>query len=236
MAQFLIRQYEDKDFEAVRDMFARGILEHVPSVYRHVLTWRRAQLALLALVVTAWVATGAWTAVLAAAALPLLVLWPLARSLGTSYVRDALATDLQDIAGTYLRAPDSGFWVAEAGGAVVGMVAAVPAPEPAALELKRMSVAREQRGRGVAQALARRVLALARARGHRAVVLSTSVVQAPARRLYERLGFRVCGASSPSPLARLLRFQVLHYRCELPPPSPAASPGLRRRDAPAAAP
>ncbi|NXA56975.1 CMLO5 acetyltransferase, partial [Nothocercus julius] len=87
------------------------------------------------------------------------------------------------------------------------------------LELKRMSVAREQRGRGVARALAQQVLALARARGHRTVELSTSVVQEPAQRLYEGLGFRRYKAVSPSLLARLLRFQILHYRCELPPPS-----------------
>ncbi|NXK70442.1 CMLO5 acetyltransferase, partial [Sylvietta virens] len=83
------------------------------------------------------------------------------------------------------------------------------------LELKRMSVSREQRGRGLARALCREVLGFARARGCGAVVLSTSVVQVAAQRLYEGLGFRRVGASHPSLLGALLNFQIFHYRCDL---------------------
>ncbi|XP_067153342.1 N-acetyltransferase 8-like [Apteryx mantelli] len=223
MAQYRIRQYRDGDYEAVRTLFARGILELAPAAYRRLLTWGRAQLGLLALAAGVRAAAGGWAPALAAAALVLLAAWPLVRSLTTSYVRDALGADLRDIRASYLQAPDSGFWVAEAGGAVVGMVAAVPAAEPAALELKRMSVRRDQRGRGIARALAREVLRFAQARGYGAVVLYTSVVQTAAQRLYEGQGFRRVGAFSPSLLASLLHFQVLHYRCELPaapPPAP----------------
>ncbi|NXB43435.1 CMLO5 acetyltransferase, partial [Leucopsar rothschildi] len=84
------------------------------------------------------------------------------------------------------------------------------------LELKRMSVSREHRGRGLARALCREVLAFARARGFGTVVLSTSMVQVVAQRLYEGQGFRKVGSSSyPSLLGTLLNFQIFHYRCDL---------------------
>ncbi|PKK17528.1 hypothetical protein A306_00014557, partial [Columba livia] len=44
--------------------------------------------------------------------------WPMVRSVCTAYVQNALSTDLCDVEGSYMRAPDSCFWVAEAGGAV----------------------------------------------------------------------------------------------------------------------
>ncbi|XP_068800048.1 N-acetyltransferase 8-like isoform X2 [Struthio camelus] len=228
MAQYRIRQYRDGDYEAVRTLFARGIMEHVPATYRRMLGSGRTQLGLLALLAGVRAAAGCWAPALAAVALALLTAWPLVHSLASSYVREALATDLRDIRAAYLQAPDSDFWVAEgAGGAVVGTVAAAlpdePAERGAALELKRMSVRRDHRGRGIAQALAREVLRFARARGYGAVVLSTSVVQVAAQRLYESQGFRKVGAFSPSLLGRLLHFQIFRYRCELPagPPPPA---------------
>uniref|UniRef100_A0A8C3QXG0 N-acetyltransferase domain-containing protein n=1 Tax=Cyanoderma ruficeps TaxID=181631 RepID=A0A8C3QXG0_9PASS len=213
MASFRIRQYQDQDYEAVRAMFARGILEHAPAGFRHVLRSARVRLALLAVFVAARAAAGSWVLGLGAVALALVLLWVLVRSLSAEYVRDALGTDLCDVPGTYLR-PDRRFWVAEEGGTVVGMVAAVPAGR-GELELKRMSVSREHRGRGLARALCREVLGFARARGYGAVVLSTSMVQVAAQRLYEGQGFRRVGASYPSLLGTLLNFQIFHYRCDL---------------------
>ncbi|XP_071894052.1 N-acetyltransferase family 8 member 3-like [Anas platyrhynchos] len=227
MAPYRIRQYRDQDYDAVRSLFARGILEHSPAVYRHVLRSARMQLALLALFTAVRAAAGCWLLALGAAALALAGAWPLLRSFSTSYVRQALLSDLLDIRATYMRAPDSCFWVAEAGGSVVGMVAVAPPQDPAhrgvALELKRMSVSKEHRGRGISKALCGEVLRFAQARGYGAVVLSTSVVQVVAQRLYEGQGFRKVGASSPSLLASLLCFQIFQYRCDLPgrPPAPA---------------
>ncbi|NWW40354.1 NAT8 acetyltransferase, partial [Panurus biarmicus] len=83
------------------------------------------------------------------------------------------------------------------------------------LELKRMSVSREHRRRGLARALCREVLAFARARGYGAVVLSTSMVQVAAQRLYEGQGFRRVGSSPPSLLGALLNVEIFHYRCDL---------------------
>lgn len=214
MASFRIRQYQDQDYEAVRALFARGILEHAPAGFRHILRAARVRLALLAVFVAARAAAGSWVLGLGTVALALVLLWVLVRSLSAEYVRDALGTDLCDVAGSYLRAPDRRFWVAEEGGTVVGMVAAVPAGR-GELELKRMSVSREHRGRGLARALCREVLAFARARGFGAVVLSTSMVQVAAQRLYEGQGFRKVGSSYPSLLGTLLNFQIFHYRCDL---------------------
>ncbi|NWR40392.1 CMLO5 acetyltransferase, partial [Tachuris rubrigastra] len=83
------------------------------------------------------------------------------------------------------------------------------------LELRRMSVSRERRGQGLAQALCREVLGFARARGFGAVVLVTSMVQVAAQQLYEKQGFRRVGTSSPSLLGTILHFQIFHYRCDL---------------------
>lgn len=213
MASFRIRHYQDQDFEAVRALFARGILEHAPAGFRHILRSARVRLALLAVFVAARAAAGSWVLGLGAVALALVLLWVMVRSLSAEYVRDALGTDLCDVPGTYLR-PNHCFWVAEEGGTVVGMVAAVPAGA-GELELKRMSVSREHRGRGLARALCREVLSFARARGFGAVVLSTSMVQVAAQRLYEGQGFRRVGSSYPSLLGTLLNFQIFHYRCDL---------------------
>jgi GNAT superfamily N-acetyltransferase len=60
-----------------------------------------------------------------------------------------------------------------------------------------IGVAAEARGRGVGSALLDALLTLARERGYRAVSLSVDR-QNPARRLYERKGFREAGVSDPT--------------------------------------
>jgi ribosomal protein S18 acetylase RimI-like enzyme len=60
-----------------------------------------------------------------------------------------------------------------------------------------IGVAAEARGRGVGSALLDALLTLARERGYRAVSLSVDR-RNPARRLYERKGFRDAGISDPS--------------------------------------
>ncbi|NXL86953.1 CMLO6 acetyltransferase, partial [Alectura lathami] len=59
------------------------------------------------------------------------------------------------------------------------------------------------------------VLRFTRARGYGAVVLTTSVVQVAAQRLYESQGFRKVATFSPSLLARLICFQMFQYHCDL---------------------
>jgi ribosomal protein S18 acetylase RimI-like enzyme len=60
-----------------------------------------------------------------------------------------------------------------------------------------IGVVAEARGRGVGSALLDALLALAREQGYRAVSLSVDR-QNPARRLYERKGFRDAGISDPT--------------------------------------
>ncbi|KAM6132349.1 N-acetyltransferase 8-like [Pterocles gutturalis] len=220
MVSYCIRQYRDQDYDAVRTLFASGICEHAPACYWHVVRAGRTRLGLLVLLLAARAATGSWLLGLGAVVLALATLWRLAHVLCNDYVQRALSTDLRDVRSSYLRAPDADFWVAEAGGAVVGMVAVTEPQDPsergAALELMRMSVRKDHRGRGISQALCGEVLRFARARGYGAVVLSTSMVQVPAQRLYVRQGFRKVRAVTPSLLAAILCFQMFHYRCDLP--------------------
>ena len=58
-------------------------------------------------------------------------------------------------------------------------------------ELKSMFVEPQCRGHGVASALCKSVINLARIQAYRTVRLTTGVRQEPARHLYERLGFKI---------------------------------------------
>nr|XP_008175828.1 N-acetyltransferase family 8 member 3-like isoform X1 [Chrysemys picta bellii]XP_023969792.1 N-acetyltransferase family 8 member 3-like isoform X1 [Chrysemys picta bellii]XP_023969793.1 N-acetyltransferase family 8 member 3-like isoform X1 [Chrysemys picta bellii] len=220
MALYRIRQYEDGDYEAVRTMFGRGIKEHAPAGYIHVLKHPQTQLLFLGLFLAVLAASGSLLVSLLALLLALTGGWFFIRSLWTDYVQQSLRNDLLDIRRTYLEAVDSCLWVAEAEGAVVGMVGAVLPKDSSerghALELKRMSVGRKHRGRGIGRALCRTVIRFAQERGYSAVVLSTSMVQYSAQQLYESMGFRRVSQRSPSRLASFLQFSVFYYRYEIP--------------------
>ena len=103
------------------------------------------------------------------------------------------------------------FWVAVDGTTVVGCVAVEPpaGKDPKApwiigkqggqsdddggakeAELRRMSVAPSHRGRGVAKALIRTLMAFCREKDCSRVVLSTSSNQMAAIKMYPKLGFR----------------------------------------------
>ncbi len=92
-----------------------------------------------------------------------------------------------------LRADEVTFWSAWEGDAVVG-VGALKRLSPAHGEVKSMYTAEAVRGRGVASAMLRHMLAAARARGMSRVSLETGSWPyfAPARALYERHGFVDC--------------------------------------------
>jgi putative acetyltransferase len=93
-----------------------------------------------------------------------------------------------------LRAPDMTFWSAWEGHLVVG-VAALRRLDADHGELKSMHTAEAARGRGVASALLRQIVATARARGMRRLSLETGAWSyfLPARALYARHGFVECG-------------------------------------------
>ena len=83
-----------------------------------------------------------------------------------------------------------------------GCVAIRPLPDvlpERASELKRLWVREAVRGRGIAEALVRGVIAHARNLGHDAVYLDTEPLLMPAAvRLYRRLGFVDCPLYKPS--------------------------------------
>jgi len=68
-----------------------------------------------------------------------------------------------------------------------------------AAELVSMWVRPDARGRGVGEALVMATAGWARARGHGALFLWVTEVNAPARRLYERCGFAPSGDRQPLP-------------------------------------
>lgn len=85
------------------------------------------------------------------------------------------------------------------GGRVDGQLVAVGALreiDAETVEIKSMHTLAERRGEGLGQAMLAHLLAEARARGFRTVVLETGSSEgfAPARRLYERAGFVPCTA------------------------------------------
>ncbi|MEU9175152.1 GNAT family N-acetyltransferase [Streptomyces sp. NPDC048420] len=86
--------------------------------------------------------------------------------------------------------PDIRFLLAEVNGRPVGCCAVQPFPAPdTAAELKRMYVAPEARGRGVAARLLIEAERTATALGHTAMRLETAIHQPEAIALYTRAGY-----------------------------------------------
>lgn len=92
-----------------------------------------------------------------------------------------------------LQQPHVRLWTATDAGVIVGTVA-LAALEPGHEELKSMRTDPLRRGQGIGALLLDAALADARARGVQRVSLETGSMDffAPARRLYERAGFRPC--------------------------------------------
>lgn len=93
-----------------------------------------------------------------------------------------------------LRAPNITFWSAWRGDRLVGS-GALKELDPDHGEIKSMRTAAECRRQGVGAVVLRHLLAEARRRGYRRVSLETGsqAAFAPARALYARFGFAVCG-------------------------------------------
>ncbi|KAK3506398.1 hypothetical protein QTP70_001792 [Hemibagrus guttatus] len=135
----------------------------------------------------------------------------------SKYIQVTLSKDLNNIQKTYLKAPNSCFWVAECQGRLVGTVVCLLAEHnEGCLELKRMSVKRTHRGMGIAKALCRAVADFAQARGFPAVIVYTSVVQTDAQKLYENMGYKkVQEFVLPELLAKITSFTLFEYRLDL---------------------
>ena len=95
--------------------------------------------------------------------------------------------DLADIQSFYQDAGGE-FWVLDAGGAVAGVIGVVPL-DGETCELRRLYVGMEWRGRGFGSTLIRTVIAWARDKGRRRVVLWSDVLFDAAHHLYTKHGF-----------------------------------------------
>jgi putative acetyltransferase len=109
------------------------------------------------------------------------------------YVQRAIAEELGRIAEYYA---GGAFWVAEADGAIVGMVGIERHSERAA-ELRRMIVHGAHRRRGVGRALLATAESFCRDAGYVSIVLNTSELQQPAMRLYESSGYHRTRTAKP---------------------------------------
>ena len=85
----------------------------------------------------------------------------------------------------------SNVWVAEADGHVVGMAGLIESETEA--ELEPLSVSEAYRGRGIGSELARVVIAAARERGFRTLVVHPVARNVDAIRIFRTLGFDVLG-------------------------------------------
>jgi putative acetyltransferase len=96
-----------------------------------------------------------------------------------------------DVSG--LLTPDISFFSAREQGQLLG-VGALKQLDPVHAEIKSMHTAQAARGRGVARAMLEHLLATARQRGCARVSLETGSMPAfaPARSLYESVGFQPC--------------------------------------------
>lgn len=94
-------------------------------------------------------------------------------------------------AAAYAGTPGHRAWIATAGGAPAGCVLCVRGDEPGDAKLRLLLVEPWARGLGVGGTLIDAVIAYARERGDRRVVLWTNAPLTGARRLYDRRGFRL---------------------------------------------
>ena len=115
----------------------------------------------------------------------------------SDYVEQAIRDELSRIDHYYLGRDGQGFWVADEAG-VIGMVGIERHARDTA-ELRRMAVDATHRRRGIGRALLAAAEDFCRRHGYHRIILSTSELQAPARRLYESSGYRLVREERDAP-------------------------------------
>ncbi|XP_045405826.1 N-acetyltransferase 8 [Lemur catta] len=220
MAPYLIRKYQESDRKWVVGLLSRGMTEHIPTTFRHMLKLPRTVLLLSGGPLALLLLSGSWLLALTFSLALLPVLWFLAGRPWREYVDTALRTDMADITKSYLSEPGSCFWVAESEKRVVGTVGALPVDDPTLqekrLQLFHLIVSPEHRGQGIAKALIRTVLQFARDQGYGEVVLDTTIMQRSALGLYQAMGFQKMGQSFHSVGFRLVTVNTVHLIYRLP--------------------
>ncbi|XP_040191728.1 probable N-acetyltransferase CML1 [Rana temporaria] len=219
MSDYHIRLYKDSDHGTVRDIFVQGYSEPYPVSIRHTLRLPRVWILLLAVFLLALKTTGSSTVSSMVVISVILALLLKNRDVFFSYARTSLAGDMLDIRKHYLQRDGCCFWVAESEGEIVGMAAAAPFPHPGGqnrVELKRLSVPKEHRGRGIGKALCKTVIDFARTSGYQAVVLETTMFHVDSVRLYKRLGFRITHVIHPEEyFAKFIDFKDIFFLYDL---------------------
>ncbi|XP_075704712.1 putative N-acetyltransferase camello [Rhinoderma darwinii] len=221
MSAYILRLYKNSDYNMARDLFACGIKEHSNKAFHHAIRRPHVWLpALTMLTLPALNLVSVTTSILAVTT-SVVTLWFCARYMYTSYVDYALSDDMLDIGKYYLQRDGYCFWVAESTeGEVIGTVAALPAAnseEEKHLEMKRLSVAKQHRGKGIGKVLCRTVIDFARKRGCKAVVLNTTVSQREAWKMYEKLGFSHTDTFyPPGLLSKFMDFRFQAYKYDIP--------------------
>lgn len=97
--------------------------------------------------------------------------------------------DIGDIDSAYVKPRGNQFWVAEAGGEVVGMIG-VQAHEADCGEIRRLRVRTDHRRRGIGSALVEAALRFCQDKGYLKIQLDTFVERDAAIRLFEKFRFR----------------------------------------------
>nr|XP_004668287.1 N-acetyltransferase family 8 member 3-like [Jaculus jaculus] len=219
MAPHHIRIYEESHRERVVDLFTRGMEEHISVTFHHMLMLPQTLVLLIGVPLTVFMVLGSWLLVLISSFTLFVLLWFLAKYTWDKYVFLCLHKDMADITKTYLSARDSCFWVAESGGQVVGIVAAMPREvsllQRKQLHLRHLSVSLEHRRTGIGKALVRTVLQFARDQGYSEVVLGVSILQHAALALYQSMGFQNTGKTFFSRISRLRNTPIIHFMYRL---------------------
>ncbi|KAM3937573.1 putative N-acetyltransferase 8B [Leptodactylus fuscus] len=218
MSTCIVRVYKESDLPSVREIFTTGCCEHIFPTFRHALRQPHNWLLLLVAHLLPLVTTGSLLLSILSGASVSFILWFPGRQFFYLYAKKALSGDLTDIRKYYLEKEGHGFWVVELEGEVVGMVAAVPVNTryEKNVELKRMSVSRNHRGKGIAKLLCRAVIDFARRSGYKAVILSTTTVQVDGLKLYEKMGFKRSDTDEQNPLLfRLIGMSWVGYRYDI---------------------
>ncbi|MEE6513663.1 hypothetical protein FKM82_021438 [Ascaphus truei] len=220
MSDYCIRLYKDSDYDTVRDLFAKGNMECTPVAFYHAFSLPRFWLFMLVVFLIPLLIIGSITVSILAVTLTLVRIWFCTRDIMLSYVQRSLSDDMRDIHKYYLQRDGYCYWVAESAGDVVGMVAAEPSSHPGRekhVELRRLSVVKSHRGKGIGKLLCRTVIDFAREKGYSAVILETSSAQIDAQRLYEKMGFRCFRTFYARALtAKLIEFNCMIYQYDIP--------------------
>ncbi|XP_077136534.1 putative N-acetyltransferase camello [Ranitomeya variabilis] len=213
MADYTIRVYKNRDYNAVRMLFAEGMVEHIPAAYVYLLKLPQAQFVLFISIITLFLISRSYLLSLVSLAIVLTAGRRLLTSEYHQYVDKCQREDLLDIEESYMASNNSCFWVVETNGRVVGMVGVQSAPRSSeVMVLRRLSVAKDKRHLGIASALCQKVMDFTQQRGYKMLTLETSMIQVAAHKLYEKLGFEKTDVKIiPSLFGRFSNFSILTY-------------------------